>query len=763
MDDPWGSPWATTASDKDQKPASSSARSGLAPPPRAFLSASGSPQVPPILEQSPWGGSDGGFGDWAAAPDAPAAQAGWASGWGALSSSLTPPTRDDVFGKASPIAWPGNVADPRLANGFGFRQPSPDPWASGFPSGRGSIDGASTPRLMVDPASPAHTSPTVTPQVDVEMQTERVWDRSDSDNTATPEETAAGVGPLSSDSIPAVNGQKKEENGTNLDVARLSVELAAQDKDYPSSTASNDNTDQEEERQDSSNTSIDDERSIHRPESRKTSGKVQELVVKFDRLARAASQECLPSLRNRSKSPLSLGERDASDDAGEFGDFEEAGQDEPSTLVNAPEEAQPREESPPPKASAVSSPSSPRRSSLSESTNAKFCFLDFVVNLDAIGKLFETASTGVPNIHNDVSPEIPDHIIRDSFTEISERKTWYRVSRIGSSRRHNAGDDDSYRRVAWPSSIVHDETIKIVRRWMEEDSIAGRVALGGGVSKTQKNMFGWDSNAEPVALDAVFRKKVCGSRRPSHQSSHVAGRRPGSFDNPVEKTLQGSKHGSSGSTGQLPAVFAWSGPAIPESVTNTSGTPEPPVSTSAVPSMPPIPSNPFVDKVKNDDIDEEWGEIVSSPAELQPAASQIHSSSSALTVAPVPAPQQAIRPAPSTTATPAPIIAPEAANPGGSADDAWVSVDLSIFEPGPVQPSSNAGDSARARNSLEALASKPMLASVSTIQADSSISGTKSSVLDQPKLSSVDAAYRNDDEAARRILANLPDLSYMLR
>jgi hypothetical protein len=625
------------------------------------------------------------------------------------------------------------------------------------------------------------------------MQTERVWDRSDSDNTATPEETAAGVGPLSSDSIPVVNGQKKEENGTDLDVARLSVELAAQDKDYPSSTASNDNTDHEEERQDSSNTSIDDERSIHRPESRKTSGKVQELVVKFDRLARAASQECLPSLRNRSKSPLSLGERDASDDTGEFGDFEEAGQDEPSTLVNAPEEAQQREESPPSKAKIVSSPSSSRRSSLAESTRAKFGHLDFAVNLDAIGKLFETALTRVPNIHNDVSPEIPDHIIRDSFTEISERKTWYRVSRIGSSRRHNAGDDDSYRRVAWPSSIVHDEAIKIVRRWMEEDSIAGRVALGGGVSKTQKNMFGWDSNAEPVALDAVFRKKASGSRRPSHQSSHVAGRRPGSFDNPVEKTLQGSKHRSSGSTGQLPAVFAWSDPAIPGSVTNTSGTPEPPVSTSAVPPnslittpyvpdkpreglalkpqptatqgpVPPIPSNPVVDKVKNDGVDEEWGEMVSSPAELQPAASQIHSSSSVLTVAPVPAPQQAISPIPSTTPKPAPIIASEAANLGESlADDAWVSVDLSISEPGPVQPSSNVGDSARARNSLEALAGKPTPTSLSAIQADSSILGITSSVLDQPKLPSVDATCRNDDEAARRIIANLPDLSYMLR
>ncbi len=47
---------------------------------------------------------------------------------------------------------------------------------------------------------------------------------------------------------------------------------------------------------------------------------------------------------------------------------------------------------------------------------------------------------------------VPDHVLIDSFTAISERKTWYRISRQGSSRKHNAGgDDENYRRITWPT------------------------------------------------------------------------------------------------------------------------------------------------------------------------------------------------------------------------------------------------------------------------------------------------------------------------
>src|SRR6478609_5242817 len=71
-----------------------------------------------------------------------------------------------------------------------------------------------------------------------------------------------------------------------------------------------------------------------------------------------------------------------------------------------------------------------------------------------------------------------DVIIDDSFTSISERKAWYLMSRPGSMRKHNLGDDENYVRVGWGNSQVREQAIRIVRRWMEEDSITGRVVLG---------------------------------------------------------------------------------------------------------------------------------------------------------------------------------------------------------------------------------------------------------------------------------------------
>ncbi|KAJ6784776.1 hypothetical protein PWT90_05736 [Aphanocladium album] len=104
---------------------------------------------------------------------------------------------------------------------------------------------------------------------------------------------------------------------------------------------------------------------------------------------------------------------------------------------------------------------------------------------------------------------VPDVIIDNSYTTTSERKTWYRISRFGSSRKHDSGDEDNYKRVAWADSQVHDKTLRIVRRWMEQDSIAGRVVLGSRkAGPLGASMFNWDSSEPQIEISELLRQRV---------------------------------------------------------------------------------------------------------------------------------------------------------------------------------------------------------------------------------------------------------------
>lgn len=94
---------------------------------------------------------------------------------------------------------------------------------------------------------------------------------------------------------------------------------------------------------------------------------------------------------------------------------------------------------------------------------------------------------------------VPDVIIDDTFASSSERKAWYRVSRFGSKRKHDLGGDDNYVRVGWSGSQIRDRTTQTVRRWMEEDSITGRVVLGRRLGGSGAVMFNWNSTA-PVEI-----------------------------------------------------------------------------------------------------------------------------------------------------------------------------------------------------------------------------------------------------------------------
>ncbi|KAK3308441.1 uncharacterized protein B0T15DRAFT_491027 [Chaetomium strumarium] len=759
MDDPWGSPWASTDSDGDKKPASP-AGLDIAPPPRAFLSASSSPRIPAVPEQSPWGGDDTGFGEWATASEMSPAHTVWGGGggWGSSSPNLSSTPREEALGKASPIAWPENVATPRPVNGASLRQPSPDPWASGFSSRRGSNDGRSTPRLIVDAPSPI-ALPTVSLAMDASETHKSMADE------LNPNETREETVVRGSEAV-ADDTAHTGVSTASGDHVRSTVECTAQNHDYQSSTQSNDNTDHEDERQDSPITSIDEEPGTRRPVSRKTSGKVQELVVKFDGLARAMSEERLSIPERRSRSQLSEG-ADDSDAAADFGDFEDADGNETSLvpdlevtetigdtpgMVNRSMEMQ------------LPAPDVPIRAA---SPIVKFGPLDFRADLDLAEKLFPSMS--VPSTRDTrVDYELPDRVISDSFTTISERKTWYRISRLGSSRRHNSGDDESYRRVAWPTSTVHDETIKIVRRWMEEDSIAGRVALGGGIAKIQKNMFGWDSSAEPVALEAVFGRRKSHSRASSLQSFQT----PGPLRPPVpvataEQLPQGPTHRPSGSDGPVVASFGWSSgspestkPPRPTSMPPNTFAPSlnPPVSRPKPFSLPgPTPlSKQSVDGAvvdrplapppgsnetgaaeddsggdddDDDDDDDEWGEMVSSPVVPRFSANGSTIQRLATPAVPIASDEQNN------------VAVDDKPSSGPIPDNGWAAADLSVFESVPKTTAPHVEPSIVVPDPVE-------------------LSAPTSS---NPSSNESSNTQEQHDEMAQRIISNLPDLSYMLR
>jgi hypothetical protein len=602
-----------------------------------------------------------------------------------------------------------------------------------------------------------------------------VWDGADAIAIST--ETTATESPATVEPED-VGGEEKEVTpvaapGSDL---RVSVESVAKTREYQSSVPSNDNTDHEEERQDSPITSIDEEPRMLRPESRKAPGKVQKLVVKFDGLARAASEEPETDLRARSRSPLSVGKRGESDDGADFGEFE-AG-DEPPIPLEPPTAGPAGEGSGIASTSAALSPPLDDNRSAGPCPIATFGPLNFGVDLSLVKKLF----TKLPEPASDAEAdtEVPDHLIGDSFTKISERKTWYRISRMGSSRRHDAGDDESYRRVAWLPSTVHHDTIKIVRRWMEEDSIAGRVALGGGISKTQKNMFGWDSTAEPVTLDAIFGKKNSHSRVSSTQSVRTTDRSSFAIDGPAKQPLHSPTHRPASNAGPAVASFGWgsSPPASTRQSLNLVTKLEPPTTTTvrsnpdiATPqthaaSEPPVVPKPMISTTNtvsqirpsqeanildDDDDDDDWGEMVSSPVTAQPPITT----------------NLALQVAPSTPAAPGPQInalvnVTPPARPT-TPSDPWGTVDLSVLEPAPAKPAfpvqALPGKQKSVEHSTKGPAPVPELGTAAT---DPSGPTTSPTPTERPRVQISDPQYQQD-EAVQRILANLPDLSYMLR
>ncbi|KAL3423135.1 hypothetical protein PVAG01_04883 [Phlyctema vagabunda] len=240
---------------------------------------------------------------------------------------------------------------------------------------------------------------------------------------------------------------------------------------------------------DSPRTSLDEEQGRSQP-LRKVS-KVHELVQHFDSIIaqQLPGQDTItrttPDPVDHQSDEVDREPEDDMDDFGDFGDYEEGISDEepsPSSEFNGLQE-------------------STGDDVVVSASRKDHGPVTFNIDINSIESLCLGAAAATKE-----TVFVPDTIIHDTFQSVEQRKTWYRVSRYGTMRKYNSGDDDNYKRVKWNTSDVRDETLKVVARWMEEDRISGRVVLGGGSKGS--SLFGWnDSKQGPVPINSALADK----------------------------------------------------------------------------------------------------------------------------------------------------------------------------------------------------------------------------------------------------------------
>ncbi|KAI1753257.1 hypothetical protein F4782DRAFT_87661 [Xylaria castorea] len=806
MDDPWGSPWASNdAPSENDPPPSSRKNTFLSPPPKAFFGNGTS-----LPTQSPWSGNrdDDSFNIWTAADRADSADS--QNEWGVWGESgVQPPPRLSprlgTSGKESPLAWPENAApSPAFLGNSRSRTPSilrhnsPDPWAAELSlTNRSDVELPNSLKAATSNAPTIETGQAEQAEQASHMATGIGTRENTNDEEHLVEEGFAigGAGAYEENGGPSTSlGLVHEDTNTRSKQDPAVCEPLSR----PSSTFTLDSHDGPD-RQDSPITSIDEDRGIRiQNNMRKTSGKVQEMVGKYDGLARAVSEEP-PTLgqyessrtASREKSQERSGFED--DNGAGFGNFEDALANLDRATASPGGASFSSEFSSTPKAEikAVFA-RKPRHEGEEDGTSIteiphvqpqkvpnKFRDISFDTNLANLDKLF-------PNLPNSLASssteswEVSDHVVSDSFATISERKSWYRISRYGSMRKHNSGDDENYHRVTWQTSQLHDDTVKIVRRWMEEDSYAGKAILGG---TKRTGFFDWDSDAAPVKLDEVFRRRKSVTKH-TRTTSIPAGNTAIQSASAVERPYRNSTgislptELSSGSQLITPVPsFGWNSEApathpVHHSSQNMDLAPAP-TQTSAptpAPALRKIASHRLepIQITSTDEEDDDWGEMVSSP---RATGTNVETSVSAF---PLPqAPTENHEPTPrlslaiSNVDEPTELnsLPPKVMQPPPS--DPWLFSDFSALDKlkqphnlssghasqaveGCTVPESNS--SLRDRNSLDVSSNKASPASVPS----------KGTAGDSNPLNLL-GHDSQDDIIVQRILQSLPDLSYMLR
>ncbi|KAL6875381.1 hypothetical protein HDV57DRAFT_502968 [Trichoderma longibrachiatum] len=373
--------------------------------------------------------------------------------------------------------------------------------------------------------------------------------------------------------------------------------------------------------------------------------------------------------------------------------------------------------------------------------------LHFPIDLSLLDELFPStpAITTEPEL-------VPDVIIDDTFTSGSERRAWYLISRFGSIRKHDMGDDDNYVRVGWAGSHIREQTTQTVRRWMEEDSITGRVVLGRRLGGSGAAMFNWNSSAPPVEIGEFLGRHSRNSSMTVH--SAVASPTASSFgwnssapSSPAAARHPLAKEVPQGDAREEPSPNKET--KADSALQSLSLAPPPPhTARSHIPT--PIHIPPTY-SIQQDEDDDDWGEMMTATPttsmsfpEDEEVASKRHS---------VP-PQSAFQ---FETAVESPnLIPPKLEKAPSKRPFSWhLGQTLSKpFRRGPKTPSTPSFSSPLSRP-----LTPPQVAQSVTPHDGHDVSAGVSFIqpADGPHLSA------EDEETVARLLGDIPDLTYMLR
>lgn len=301
------------------------------------------------------------------------------------------------------------------------------------------------------------------------------------------------------------------------------------------------------------------------PESARQASKVQELVDMYDGIAKKSAEappEPEPSRRGSTKP-------DADEETEDWEDFELGGQPPDDTPSAHPSQSE----------SASKPPATP-------------------LTIDDA-----TLSTLFPDLDPAATPtaDLPDDPDPLSPLTLPQRRAWHRLSRQGSPLLHDSGDPDNYTRAAWANSAISRETHAVVRRWMQEGSLLPGRTRAGGVRGSAAT-FGWarSSSQDPVDLSFLSRRREEGRGRSESESAAASAQPLGAAPKFVEGV--GGVRGGGRPFSMPPPPRAPAAPAAPE------------VLPSRTAPKRPSPLVLSTTQPREEDSDEEWGDMVSSPA-----------------------------------------------------------------------------------------------------------------------------------------------------
>lgn len=301
------------------------------------------------------------------------------------------------------------------------------------------------------------------------------------------------------------------------------------------------------------------------PEGAREVSKVQELVDMYDGIAKKSAEappEHEPLRRGSTKSDK------ADENAEDWEEFELGNQSPDDAPSVQPEPSEPA---------------------------PKLADIPFTIDEASISTLFDNLDDPAPSPAD--LPEDPDPL--STFT-VPERRAWYRLSRQGSPLLHDSGDPDNYTRATWPGSAISRETFSIVRRWMQEGSVLGGRTRAGGVRGSAAT-FGWarSSSSDPVDLSFLSRRREDGRVRSESESAAASAQPIGAAPRFAEGV--GGVRGGGRPFSMPPPPR---GPSAPDAAPSRTAPKRPS----------PLVLSTTQPEPRDEDSDEEWGEMVSSPA-----------------------------------------------------------------------------------------------------------------------------------------------------